>query len=149
MLSNVPLGRDGHFRVVAAGGVHEHRGRAELARHRFVRLASEARSSASAEKYCAVAAGFANGLGARFAALGIAPEHGHLRAGGGESIGQRAAEHAGGADDDGDFLGEIKEVRHKMGSPAQSSLARLASPAAGHAPHRSRESRMLLRPPAT
>jgi hypothetical protein len=73
------------------------------------------------------ATGLANGLCARLTALGIAPEHGHLGAGGGKSIGQRATEHAGGSNDDGDFLGEIKEIRHKWVAPEQRKALHLAS----------------------
>ncbi|MEI9893664.1 MAG: hypothetical protein WDN28_07130 [Chthoniobacter sp.] len=58
------------------------------------------------------APGFVDGLGAFPATGGIAAEHGHLGAGGGEAFGQRATEHARGSDDDGNFRREIKEFRH-------------------------------------
>ena len=49
------------------------------------------------------AARFADGVDARLAALGIAAKDGNLRAGTGQSFRERAAEHAGRADDNGYF----------------------------------------------
>lgn len=106
------FGGDGDLGVVAAGGVDEDGRHAEG----FFDGATSAGKAGAVDgvggkKFGGMAC-LANGVDARAAAFLVAADDGDAGARRGEALRERAAEHAGRADDNRDFGGQIKKIAH-------------------------------------
>src|SRR5262245_302459 len=98
------VGRDGDPGIVAAGGVDENGGRAELRFEPLMRLGETATRNGVRGKERSLAALRLDRFRARLAAFFVAAEHGDFGAGSSEAFRQRAAQYASRADDNGGFV---------------------------------------------
>ena len=102
------IGRDGHFRIVAAGGVHKHRRSAQRPGQGFVRGLKVLWARGIGRKESSLATVALNTLNARLTPLFVASEHGDFCSRLGQALGHSAAQYACRANHHGHFIGKIE-----------------------------------------
>ena len=113
------IGRDRHPGVIAAGRIHQDSGRSEHIDDLLMgRLETSPVTRVGTEEM-SPSAGIRNRLNPGIPTLRVASKDRDFGTGRSESVRQRAAEHAGGADYNGNFFREIKKRSHGAQSTAK------------------------------